>query len=103
MEVLTLDLASLASVRQFSKTFHEKKLPLHYLINNAGVYGSDKPHTVDGFETHFGTNHLGPFLLTHLLFDVLKSSSPSRVVNTGAHGHKMGAPSPRFCAASFPN
>eukprot|EP01122_Echinamoeba_exundans_P013643 TRINITY_DN5994_c0_g1_i1.p1 TRINITY_DN5994_c0_g1~~TRINITY_DN5994_c0_g1_i1.p1 ORF type:complete len:349 (+),score=67.02 TRINITY_DN5994_c0_g1_i1:117-1049(+) len=89
VDPMQLDLSSFASIRNFTQSFKQKKLPLHYLINNAGVYGPPNPKTEDGFEVHLGTNHLGPFYLTYLLTDVLKSSAPSRIVNVGAHGHKM--------------
>ncbi|XP_015520658.2 retinol dehydrogenase 12 [Neodiprion lecontei] len=79
---MELDLASFASIRHFAlevlKTFSE----IHVLINNAGVYApiKDRCVTKDGFEIHFGVNHLGHFLLTNLLLDRLKESSPSRIV-----------------------
>lgn len=96
VEAMALDLASLASVRAFADAFKAKGLPLHGLINNAGVYGVEGPRktTVDGFEAHFGTNHLGHFLLTNLLLDTLVRSAPSRVVtlSSGLHDAVMGKP-----------
>jgi len=86
---LQLDLASLESIRNFSKKFHEIEPKLHILINNAGVMWCPKSYTKDGFEMHFGTNHLGHFLLTHLLLDLLKASSPSRIINVSSLGHKF--------------
>jgi len=70
VEFMLLDFASLSSIREFVKNFkeetrEEKNLPLHVLVNNAGVFGSSqRTETVDGLEMHFGTNHIGPFLLT---------------------------------------
>src|SRR5581483_4651517 len=61
-----------------------------FLINNAGVAGCPKRTTSDGFELHFGTNHLGHFALTLLLLDKLKSSHQARVINVSALGHKVG-------------
>lgn len=87
---LQLDLASLESIREFSKKFHENESHLHILINNAGVMACPKALTVDGFEMQLGTNHLGHFLLTNLLLDLLKASSPSRIVNVSSEGHKLG-------------
>lgn len=87
---LQLDLASMASVREFSKKFHELEPQLHILVNNAGVMACPKAQTTDGFEMQIGTNHFGHFLLTNLMLDVLKSASPSRVVVVGALAHKWG-------------
>lgn len=86
---LQLDLASLASVREFSSKFHELESQLHILICNAGVMACPKAQTKDGFEMQMGTNHLGHFLLTNLLLDLLKASSPSRVVVVSSSGHKF--------------
>ena len=75
---MELDLGSLKSVRQFV-TNVEKDFPkIDVLINNAGVSSQRQTTTQDGFETHFGVNHLGHFLLTNLLLHKLKESSPSR-------------------------
>jgi NAD(P)-dependent dehydrogenase (short-subunit alcohol dehydrogenase family) len=61
--------------------FHEKEDKLHILVNNAGLVGCPDAKTQDGFEMTMGVNHLGHFLLTHMLLDLLNSSAPSRVVN----------------------
>ena len=84
---LPLDLASLASVRECARLFIELHLPLHLLVNNAGVAGM-RGLTKDGFEMTFGVNHLGHFLLTQLLLDKLKASGPSRVVTVSSRAHK---------------
>ena len=86
-EVMELDLGSLASVRHFAQGFLEKHSRLDGLVNNAGVMNTPEGRTVDGFETQFGTNYLGHFLLTELLLDVLKVSAPSRVVCVSSVGH----------------
>jgi len=80
VEVVPLDLASLASVRRFVADFTDKHDGLHGLVNNAGVMNTPRGQTSDGFETQFGTNYLGHFLLTELLLDTLRASAPSRVV-----------------------
>eukprot|EP01116_Phalansterium_solitarium_P014587 TRINITY_DN32312_c0_g1_i1.p1 TRINITY_DN32312_c0_g1~~TRINITY_DN32312_c0_g1_i1.p1 ORF type:complete len:332 (-),score=46.53 TRINITY_DN32312_c0_g1_i1:52-981(-) len=87
VEAMLLDLASLKSVREFAAAFLGRKLPLHVLINNAGVMATPYGTTVDGFETQFGTNHIGHFLLTSLLVPALVASAPSRVVVVASTAH----------------
>ena len=64
VQVRHLDLSDLASVRHFAAGIHEG---IDVLVNNAGVMGVPHARTVDGFELHIGTNHLGPFALTGLV------------------------------------
>ena len=87
VEVMELDLASLASVRRFSEAFLAKYDRLDGLVNNAGVMYPPKGKTEDGFETQFGINYLGHFLLTELLLDTLKASAPSRIVCVSSVAH----------------
>jgi NAD(P)-dependent dehydrogenase (short-subunit alcohol dehydrogenase family) len=87
IEVARLDLGDLASVRAFAKEFLAKHSKLHGLVNNAGVMNSPAGRTKDGFETQFGTNHLGHFLLTELLLVALKTGAPSRIVNLSSCYH----------------
>lgn len=77
---MELDLASFLSIRKFANRVLNDFSQIHVLINNAGVYAplKDRALTKDGFEIHFGVNHLGHFLLTNLLLDRLKQSAPSR-------------------------
>jgi NAD(P)-dependent dehydrogenase (short-subunit alcohol dehydrogenase family) len=94
VEIMELDLASLTSVRRFAEAFLAKYDRLDGLVNNAGVMAPPKGKTEDGFETQFGINHLGHFLLTELLLDTLKASAPSRVVcvSSVAHAGMRGQP-----------
>ncbi|MEM7157066.1 MAG: SDR family oxidoreductase [Myxococcota bacterium] len=94
VEVMELDLGSLDSVRRFAAEFKAKHETLHGLVNNAGVMNTPQGTTKDGFETQFGINHLGHFLLTEMLLDTLKASAPSRVVcvSSVAHAGMRNAP-----------
>jgi len=93
VEIMELDLASLESVRKFAEAFKAKYDRLDGLINNAGIMAVPEGKTVDGFETQFGVNHLGHFLLTELLLETLKASAPARIVNvsSAAHAGMMGS------------
>jgi NAD(P)-dependent dehydrogenase (short-subunit alcohol dehydrogenase family) len=89
-EVIPLDLSSLVSVHQFAAEFKSKYDRLDILINNAGIMYVPYGKTEDGFERHFGTNHLGHFALTGLLMDILLSTPDSRVVTVSSVGHRSG-------------
>ena len=90
LEVMRLDLASLADVRRFARDFRSRHVRLDVLVNNAGIHTAHRNVTSEGFETTFVTNHLGPFLLTHELLPVLKVSAPARVVNVASEAHRLG-------------
>lgn len=92
LDVLELDLASLASVRRAANEFTKRHEQLHFLINNAGVMNTPKGKTSDGFETQMGVNHLGHFLLTQLLLPTLEKSAPARIINVSScfHDRAMG-------------
>jgi NAD(P)-dependent dehydrogenase (short-subunit alcohol dehydrogenase family) len=83
-EVRQLDLASLASVREFAAGYDGE---IDLLINNAGVMAPPLGRTADGFELQFGTNHLGHFALTNLLLERVTG----RVVNVASGAHRMGS------------
>ena len=84
VDVMALDVSSLKSVKEFAEAFNGKYDKLHCLLNNAGIMNTPEGSTTDGFEIQFGTNHVGPFLLTELLLPKLKASAPSRVVCTSS-------------------
>jgi NAD(P)-dependent dehydrogenase (short-subunit alcohol dehydrogenase family) len=83
-EVVRLDLASLASVREFAAAWTGD---VDLLINNAGVMAPPLTRTADGFELQFGTNHLGHFALTNLLLEHVTG----RVVTVSSTGHRLGS------------
>lgn len=83
---LPLDLGSFASVRKAAETFLATGEPLHLLINNGGMAGT-RGLTSDGFELVWGTNHLGPYLLTRLLLDRVQASAPARIVCVASRAH----------------
>jgi retinol dehydrogenase 12 len=86
VESLVLDLGDFDSVRLCAKQFLDKNIPLHLLINNAGLAGQ-KGFTKSGFELAFGVNHMGHFLLTSLLLDRQKASAPARIVTLASRAH----------------
>jgi NAD(P)-dependent dehydrogenase (short-subunit alcohol dehydrogenase family) len=90
VEAMTLDLASLASVRAFAKAYRTRHETLDVLCNNAGVMALPYRQTADGFEMQFGTNHLGHFALTGLLLDLLLRAPGARVVTVSSGAHRMG-------------
>jgi len=86
VEVLPLDLADLASVRECAAAFMARGLPLQVLVANAGLAGQHGL-TASGFELTFGVCHVGHFLLTQLLTPALRAGAPSRVVVVSSRAH----------------
>lgn len=86
-EFLALDLGDFDSIRDCAASFLARGLPLHLLINNAGLAGH-KGLTASGFELTFGVCHMGHFLLTSLLLDRLKASAPARIVVVASKAHR---------------
>jgi len=84
IDLLIADLSSQSEIRSLSKTMHDRYSALHVLINNAGLVLTEKTASVDGIEMTLATNHLGPFLLTSLLLDLLKAGAPSRIINVSS-------------------
>ncbi|UCB58822.1 MAG: SDR family oxidoreductase [Thermoplasmatales archaeon] len=85
--MIKCDLASFKSIRNCCKEFKSKYDKLHVLINNAGVWDFKRRESKDGIENIFATNYLAPFLMTNLLLDLLKKSSPSRIINVTSGMH----------------
>jgi len=90
VQVMELDLANLASVKNFAENFQKNYSRLDLLINNAGVMIPPYAKTTDGFELQFGTNHLGHFALTGQLLKLLISTQGSRIVNVSSGAHNFG-------------
>jgi NAD(P)-dependent dehydrogenase (short-subunit alcohol dehydrogenase family) len=89
VELLQVDMASQQSIRQFVGAFRAQHERLDVLIHNAANFDHNlkKPAlTADGVETVFATNHIGVFLMTHLLLDMLKASAPSRIITVASKG-----------------
>lgn len=86
VEALQMDLADFASVRACARAFLARDLPLHLLVNNAGLAGL-RGLTASGFELAFGVNHMGPFLFTQLLRERIVASAPARIVTVASRAH----------------
>jgi NAD(P)-dependent dehydrogenase (short-subunit alcohol dehydrogenase family) len=91
-----LDLAHLDSVRAFAGRTLAHDRPIHLLVNNAGVMLPDRRETRDGYEAHFGINHLGHFLLTTLLLDRIRASAPARIVNLSSEAMHFASLTPEL-------
>ncbi|CAG8543447.1 16869_t:CDS:2 [Racocetra persica] len=89
VEFLHLDLGSLRSVKKCAENFLARDLPLHILINNAGISADPFSLTEDGIQEEFGVNHVGHFLFTKLLLPKIKASKPARIVNVSSRGHRF--------------
>lgn len=88
--VRKLDLSSQASVREFAEEILKTEKKIDLLIHNSGCASTSvKKKSVDGLEMTFATNHYGPFLLTHLLIDLLKKSAPARIVIVSSAYYKI--------------
>lgn len=90
VSLLLCDFASQAAIRALASDYRARYERLDVLVNNAGSVSYRRETTVDGLERTFAVNHLGYFLLTHLLLDVLEKSAPASVVNVTSTGHRQG-------------
>lgn len=91
VELMLADLSSQQSTRQLAAAFRQKYDRLHVLVNNAGAMFLKRSVTVDGLEETFALNHLGYFLLTNLLLDLIQASAPARIVNVSSGAHMAAA------------
>lgn len=87
VSLMVADMSSQASIRAFAAAFRKKYTKLDVLLNNAGLVNTERFTTVDGLEATFATNHLGYFLTTMLLLDLLKASGSGRIVNVSSGAH----------------
>ncbi|MFJ4652180.1 SDR family NAD(P)-dependent oxidoreductase [Nocardia sp. NPDC088792] len=91
LDYVLADLADLSSVRTAAARIVASTPKIDILFDNAGVHSFEGGTTRDGYELMAATNHLGPFLLTHLLLDPLIAAAPSRIVVTASEAHRAAA------------
>ncbi len=89
LDTIVCDLSSLESVRACGLEARERFEAIDLLINNAGVMATPMSHTKDGFESQFGTNHLGHFVLTKELMPLMEAGQNKRIVNLSSRGHQI--------------
>ncbi|MHA2099948.1 MAG: oxidoreductase [Candidatus Kariarchaeaceae archaeon] len=90
IRLMHLDLSSIDNIKKFSDKFKQDNQNLDLLINNAGLMFAPYDKTENGFELHFGINHLGHFALTSWVLDLLLKTENSRIVNVSSALHKSG-------------
>jgi NAD(P)-dependent dehydrogenase (short-subunit alcohol dehydrogenase family) len=90
VETLAADLSAQAEIRRAAREFQERFPRLDILVNNAGAAFLKRQESVDGIEMTWALNHLGYFLLTNLLLDAVKRSTPARVVSVSSDAHRSG-------------
>lgn len=90
VNVMEIDLMDLKSIKTFAQEFKTLYNRLDILLNNAGIMMTPYQLTKNGFESQFGANHLGHFALTGLLFDLIKNTPKSRIINVSSIAHKKG-------------
>lgn len=88
--LMLCDLGSMADIQRFGEAFKTRFDHLDILVNNAGVITLDRRETKDGLELQFGVNHIGHFLLTTSLLDLMKNAENARIVVVGSGAHKIG-------------
>ena len=88
VDLMIADFSDLSQIRRLAANVNAKYSRLHTLVNNAGAYNDKRTLTPDGYETTLAVNHLGYFLLTNELLDLLISSAPARIVNVASEAHR---------------
>ncbi|MBO0936227.1 SDR family oxidoreductase [Fibrella sp. HMF5335] len=89
IDLIRCDLASQTSVREAAGEVHARVDRIDVLINNAGLLVNKEQYSPEGYELTFATNHLGPFLLTNLLLDLLRKGQDARVITVASEGHRL--------------
>lgn len=93
VDIVLADLSVRQQVRDVAAQLHDKYPRLDVLVNNAGLmFGAEREVSADGYEMTLATNHLGPFLLTSLLFDLLQKSPAARIVNVASMAYRFSKP-----------
>lgn len=88
-DLFLCDFSSHTSIRNFAREFRQKYDKIDVLINNAGTILGERQLNEDGYEMMFATNHLGYFLVTHYLLDLLRKSEQGRIVNVASLAHRF--------------
>ncbi|CCH02071.1 short-chain dehydrogenase/reductase SDR [Fibrella aestuarina BUZ 2] len=89
IDLIQCDVASMASVRAAAAQVQDRYDHIDVLVNNAGLYITNEQYSPDGYELTFATNHLGAFLLTNLLLDLLRKGQDARVVTVSSEAHRL--------------
>jgi retinol dehydrogenase-14 len=89
VDCLVADLSSQGAVREAAREFRARYDALHLLINNVGGLFLNRRESADRIEMTLALNHLAPFLLTHLLRDLLQAGAPARIINVSSSGHHL--------------
>ncbi|MBI3895114.1 MAG: SDR family oxidoreductase [Acidobacteria bacterium] len=90
VEMMVADFVSMEQVRRLAQQFRSRYDRLHVLVNNAGLWVTERGVSKEGYELTFAVNHLAAFLLTNLLLDAMKASTPARIVNVSSRAHFRG-------------
>lgn len=91
VEQARADFSSLEAVRELARDLSARFPQIDVLLNNAGIYATERKESADGFELTLAVNHLAPVLLTHLLLGALRSAPASRIVNVSSIAHGRGS------------